>query len=69
MLGEEIGQSAARIERVGLSVTIESDAALDPDADLVAQSDKVADRAEMYVGRLIPRVSKAMLNRHSAAYQ
>jgi hypothetical protein len=36
LLGEQIGQAAPGIERIGLPVAVQRDAAVDPDADLVA---------------------------------
>jgi hypothetical protein len=36
LLGEQIGQAAAWIERIGLPVAVQRDAAVDPDTDLVA---------------------------------
>src|SRR5438270_13925407 len=56
LLGEQIGQAAAGIERIGLPVAVQRDAAVDADANLVAERDKVADRAEMNVGGLVPRM-------------
>src|SRR5690349_25172162 len=59
LFGEQIGQAATRIERIGLSVAVQGDAAVDADADLIAQRDKVADRAEMNVGGLVPGVGES----------
>src|SRR5260370_2968509 len=69
LLGEQIGQAAARIERIGLPLAVKRDAAVDADADVVAQRDKVADRAEMNVGGLVPGVGKTMRDRHPAGQQ
>jgi hypothetical protein len=48
------------IERIGLPVAIEGDAALDADTNVVAHGDKIPDRAEMDIGRLVPRVCQKM---------
>src|SRR5580693_880763 len=69
LLGEQIGQAAAGIERIRLTVAVQRHAAVDANADLVAQRNKVADRAEMNVGGLIPGVREAMRNRHPAGQQ
>src|SRR5260370_25563616 len=69
LLGEQIGQAAAGIERIGLPVAVQGDAAVDADADLVAQRDKVPDCAEMNVGGLVPGVGETMRDRHLAGQQ
>src|ERR1700719_2404802 len=69
LLGEQVGQAAAGIERIRLTVAVQRDAAVDADPDLVAQRDKVADRAEMNVGGLVPGVGETMRERHPAGQQ
>ena len=48
------------IERIGLPMAVEGDAALDADTNLVAHRDKIADCTEMDIGRLVPRVRQKM---------
>src|SRR5215471_2797626 len=55
LLAQEIGEFAVRPERVRPAKPVEGDAALDPNAELIAQRHKIADRAEMDVRGLIPR--------------
>src|SRR5438270_13117417 len=55
---EQVPQPPRRADAHGLAVAGERDAALDAGADLVKQTDEVADRAEMDVRRLVPRVSQ-----------
>jgi len=54
LLGEQVGKTPARIERIGLPVAVQGDTAVDANTDLVAQRDKVADRAEMDVRGFVP---------------
>src|ERR1041385_4928398 len=56
LLGQEIGEAAARIERERAAMPVERDAALDLCAELVAHHDKIGYRAEMVVGRFVPGV-------------
>src|SRR6516162_1213815 len=60
LLGEQICQAPAGIEGIGPTVAVESDAALDANANLVAHRDKIADRAEMNIGRFVPRMREEM---------
>src|SRR5438270_11656645 len=69
LLGEQIGEAAARVEGKRAAVPIERHAALDLGADLVAQPDKVADRAEVDVWRVVPGIVQQLRNRHPAAPQ
>src|ERR1051325_78995 len=69
LLGQEIGEAAARIERERAAMPVERDAALDLCAELVAQHDKIADRAEVNVGGVVPRVVQQFRHRHAAAPQ
>ena len=64
LLGQQVGEAAARVERERPAVPVEGQAALDPGADLVAQRHKVADRAEMDVGRVVPMVVQQLRFRH-----
>src|SRR5438132_5185444 len=68
LFGEQVGQAAAGIERIGLPLAVQGDAAVDADAYLVAQRDKVADRAEMNIGGLVPGIGEAMRDRHPAGH-
>ncbi len=58
-----------RIERVGPAAPVEDHAALDLDPELVAQRGKIADRAQMDVRGLVPRVRQEVRHRHPAAQQ
>src|ERR1700730_4921842 len=69
LLGEQICQAPVRIEGIWLAVTVKSEAALNPHADLVAHRHEVADRAEMDVGRVVPRMRQEMRHRHPATKQ
>ena len=60
LLGEQICQAPAGIEGIGPTVAVEGDAALDANANLVAHRDKIADRAEMNIGRFVPRMREEM---------
>src|SRR2546430_16350518 len=50
-------------------MAVEGQAALDPGADLVAQHDKVADRAEVDVWRVVPGIVEQLGHRHPPANQ
>src|SRR5216683_742232 len=67
LFGQQIGEAAARVEGEGATVPVEGHAALDPGADPVAQRDKVADRAEMDVRRVVPGIEEQLGNRHPPA--
>src|SRR4051812_49902351 len=69
LLGEQVREAAAGAERERIAVTVERHAALDARADLLDQHDKVADRAEMDVRRLVPGVVQQLRDRHAAAKQ
>src|SRR5947209_210409 len=69
LLGQEVGEAAAGVEGEGAAVAVQGQAALDRGAELVAQRDKVADRAEMDVGRVVPGMVEQLGHRHPAAPQ
>src|ERR1700732_1188676 len=69
LLGEQICQAPVRSEGIGLAVTVEGEAALDADVDLVAHRNEVADRAEMNIGGFVPRMREERRHRHPATNQ
>src|SRR5258707_7181610 len=56
LFGEQVGEAAARVKRERAAVPVQGHAAFDLGADLVAQPDKVADRAEMDVWGVVPGI-------------
>ena len=66
---QQVGQAAAGVERIGLAKPVEGNTTFDPHADLVAERDKIADRAEMNVRGLVPRVGEAMSERYPPRQQ
>ena len=54
------------LERERAAVPVEGQAAFDTGADLVAQRHEIADRAEVDVGRVVPRVVQQLRHRHAA---
>src|SRR6185369_12870466 len=67
LLGQQIGEVAARIEGKRAAMPVEGLATLDAGSDLVAQRNKVVDRAQMDVRRVVPVVVEQLGNRHPTA--
>src|SRR4051812_16542977 len=69
LLGQQIGEAAAWVKRERAAVPVEGQAAFDMDADRVAQRDKIPDRAEMDIRRVVPGIVQQLRDRHAAAPQ
>src|SRR5690349_20505667 len=66
LLAEQVPEPPRRIEADALALGVERDALLDVRVDLVAEDDEVADGAEVDVGRVVPGIGQAAIDRHAA---
>src|SRR2546423_12099950 len=69
LLAKHVPEPPRRVEPQRPAVKVERDRALHLDVDLAAKLHEILDRAEMYVGRIVPGRRQVFGPRHMTTHQ